>query len=76
MASAGVGFVTHGPAGAVGGWLAGGQIASVYKNAADNVMHLVDEAVRNPAAAAELRRFSATPNPQTLTPAVRQLLSQ
>jgi hypothetical protein len=50
------------------------KIAALYTNSAQKIMGMVDEAVKNPAAAAQLRAFTAMPNSATLTPAVRQLL--
>jgi len=74
LSGATVGFVHSGVPGGAAGYFLADRAAVVYKNAADNIIKLVDGAVKNPAAAAELRKFSAAPSAQTLTPGVRQLL--
>jgi hypothetical protein len=68
------GTYTHGIPGGVAGYMAADRVAALYSGAAQKIMGLVDAAVKDPVAAAQLRAFSATPNNATLTPLVRQLL--
>jgi hypothetical protein len=74
LSAGAAGAYTHGFTGAIGGYMTADKIAALYTNSAQKIMGMVDEAVKNPAAAAQLRAFTAMPNSATLTPAVRQLL--
>jgi len=70
----GLGHVVGGPIGAVAGFALSHLPGIPYQAAGRAVLNMVDQALADPAVAAELRRFRDNPTTKTMTPRVANLL--
>lgn len=68
------GWLKGGPLGAVGGYLGANALGAAFERVGKSTVSLVNDAMLNPARAAELRAFLANPSMQTFTPGVKASL--